>query len=281
MALSDVDPYMLDIGPKGKVMAGMGYTETSSGRSVQVDAIVSAARQVRFVFVGESHNNPDHHQAQAEIIAALVKDGRDVSVGFEMFTRDNQDNLNPFSMGWWTDEEFVANADWKKQWGFPYALYKPIFDVVKENKLPMAALNVPRDWVRKVGKEGPSAITADQKNWVPTLDLSNKTHRDVFNALIGGHPDSGLDNMYAGMVTWDTGMAKSALDFMSGSTNPRRIMVVCAGSGHMMYGQGINWRIKKTTGEKVVNVTCIDSDAPREVSKGLGDFVFVAPPGKE
>jgi hypothetical protein len=35
------------------------------------------------------------------------------------------------------------------------------------------------------------------------------------------------------------------------------------------------------TGERVLNVTCISSDAPREVSRGLGDYVFVAPPVKE
>lgn len=280
-ALADIDPCLLDIGAKGRVMAKMGYTDTATGSSTDPAGVARAAKSVRFVFVGESHNNPDHHKAQADIIEALVKDGRDVCVGFEMFTRDNQANLNPFTMGWWTDEEFIENANWKKQWGFPYRLYKPIFDVVKANKLPMVALNVPRDWVRQVGKNGPSSLTDEQKKWVPGLDLTNKEHRSVFDALIGGHPPQGADNMYAGQVTWDTGMAQSAMDYMSGSSNPKRVMVVCAGSGHVMYGQGINWRIRKKTGEKVVNVTCVDSEAAREVSKGLGDFVFVAPPGKD
>jgi uncharacterized iron-regulated protein len=53
-------------------------------------------------------------------------------------------------------------------------------------------------------------------------------------------------------------------------------MVVVAGSGHMMYGQGINYRITRKTGERTLNVMCLTSDGPREVSKGIGDFVFVS-----
>ena len=280
-AFQAVNPHLMDIGPKGRVMSPMGYTDTSTGRGATPDDIAKAADGVRFVFVGESHNNPDHHKAQAAVIEALVKRGRDVCVGLEMFTRDNQASLNGWTLGWWTDEEFQIKSDWKKQWGFPYPLYKPVFDVIKQNGLPMAALNVPRDWVRQVGKNGPSAITPEQKKWVPDLDLGNKTHRSIFDALIGGHPASGADKMYAGMVTWDTGMAQSAMDFMGSSTNKKRVMVIVVGSSHTLYGQGINWRIQRKTGERMVNVACVDSDKPVEVSRGIGDFVFVAPPGKE
>ncbi len=282
MQATQVDPLLLDIGTKGHLTVEKGYTDTKSGKAVNPDDIAAAADGIRFVFVGESHNNPDDHRAQADIISALIKRGRDVCVGFEMFTRDNQKNLNPFSMGWWTDEEFQKNADWKKQWGFPYKLYKPVFDVIRDNKLPMAALNVPRDWVRQVGQKGPSALTTDQSHWVPTpLDLTNKTHRTIFDAMIGGHPSTGADNMYAAMVVWDVGMANSALDFMNESKNPRRVMVICVGSGHVMYEQGINWRIRQRTGERSLTITCVDTDKAREVSRGLGDFVFAAPPGAE
>lgn len=275
------DPLTLDIGIKGKVMAPMGLSDTRSGQPVKASDVAVAARNVRFVFVGESHNNPDHHKAQADVIQVLVDDGRDVSVGFEMFTRDNQENINGWSMGWWTDEEFIAKSDWKKQWGFSYALYKPIFDTIKKNGLPMAALNVPRDWVRQVGKTGPSAITEDKKAWVPELYLGNKDHRAIFDSLMGGHPMPGIDNVYAAQVTWDTGMAQSALDFMADTKSKKAVMVVCAGVGHVMYGQGINWRLRRKTGENVINVSCVDSEKPIEVSRGIGDFVFVAPPGKE
>lgn len=280
--VAEVDPYLLDIKGKKRVQVSMlGFTETQSGRVKSAADIALVAKGIRFVFVGESHNNPEHHRAQANVIEALVKAGRDVTVGFEMFTRDNQDNINPFSLGWWTHEEFVEKSNWKKQWGFKYEIYKPIFEVIKTNGLPMVALNVPRDWVRQVSKQGPDSLTPEQKKWVPSLDLTNKDHRSVFDALIGGHPGTGADGMYAGQVTWDTGMAQTALDAMGAIGNARKVMVIVAGAGHMMYSQGINYRITKKTGERTLNVTCIDADSSREVSASLGDYVFAAPPGKE
>jgi hypothetical protein len=52
-------------------------------------------------------------------------------------------------------------------------------------------------------------------------------------------------------------------------------MVVVAGSGHGLYGQGINYRITKRTAKPVLTVICVDGDAPRAVSRGIGDWVFM------
>jgi uncharacterized iron-regulated protein len=87
--------------------------------------------------------------------------------------------------------------------------------------------------------------------------------------------------MYSAQVAWDEAMAQAALDFMGGFPNPKRVMVVVAGSGHTMYGQGINWRITKRTGERTLGVVCLTSDGPREVSRGLGDFSFLSPPASK
>ncbi|MBL8065402.1 MAG: ChaN family lipoprotein [Chthonomonadaceae bacterium] len=275
------DPYLLKIGTPGTYMAPMGYSRTATGRAATVSDIAAQASGATFVFVGESHNNPSHHQAQADVIRALATNGRAVTVGFEMFTRDNQANINGWTLGWWDDTTFQLKSDWKKQWGFNYILYKPVFDVIKELGLPMVALNLPRDWVRQIGRTGPTAIKEEWKAWLPSLDLGNTSHKEVFSSLMGDHPMTGAENIYAAQVSWDTGMAQSAIDAMAGRKNPKAVMVVLAGIGHTMYGQGINFRIKQKTPATMVNVACIDSESPRDVSRGIGDFVFMAPPGKE
>lgn len=276
-ALAFADPYLLPIGPPGTVEVSPGWTRTSTGQTVSLQDVAQAAQGKRFVFVGESHDNPHHHRAQAEVIEALVADGRLVSVGFEMFTRDNQASLAPWTLGRWTEDEFIEKSSWKTQWGFDFALYRPIFEAVRKHGLPMYALNVPRDWVREVARGGTETLTPERKKWVPGLDLGWKGHRQVFDALMEGHPPgAALDGMYRGQVTWDTGMAQSAMDAMDKSNNPRRVMVIVAGIGHTMYGQGINGRITAKTGEKTLNIACVAFDGPREVSKGLADFVFLS-----
>jgi uncharacterized iron-regulated protein len=39
-------------------------------------ALTESARKARFALVGEKHDNPDHHQLQAEVIAMIAGAGR-------------------------------------------------------------------------------------------------------------------------------------------------------------------------------------------------------------
>jgi uncharacterized iron-regulated protein len=277
-AAQSEDPLALPIGTPGTVLAQPNrYVRTRDGAQGSARDVAVSARGYSFVFVGESHTTASHHQAQAEIIRALVEDGRKVCVGFEMFTRPSQENLAPWSRGWWSEEEFVERSGWKADWNMPFALYRPIFEVIREHHLPMAALNVPREWVRAVSRGGVNALKPEWKQELPELDLGNASHRRVFDALVSGHPMSAEQghNMYAGQVLWDEAMADSAIRFLGRFASQDWVMVIVAGSGHGLYGQGINYRITKRTGKPVLTVICVDGDAPREVSRGIGDWVFM------
>lgn len=285
-AAPDVDPLQLNLWRIGRTtVSPNNWYDLLTGKESSLDAFLKTSDNYQFVFLGESHDDPVHHQIQAKVIDGLVKRGRNVVVGFEMFTRPNQPNLNPWTLGKWSDDEFIEKADWKKEWGFPYPLYKPVFDVIKQNRLPMVALNVPRDWVRAVGKSGLKGLTADQQAQIPTVRTDNAGHKTVFTALMGGHPMTGPtgDNIYAAQCLWDEGMADTALKYLSGRYGsvekmPKNtVFVILAGVGHGMYKQGINWRIWKRTGMDtltLINVEVMDKAA---VSRGLGDFTYAAP----
>lgn len=283
------NPDLLNIGLFGFSKLEYGWTDLRTENKSSLNEFVVEARKYKFVFLGELHTQAEHHQVQAQVIDALAKDGRNVVVGFEMFTRPVQPNLAPWSMGWWTKEEFIEKADWKGQWGFDFSLYEPIFNVVREHKLPMVALNVPRDWVRAVGRGGPSALTEEQKRELPALNLNNKDHKRVFFSLIGGHPEGAstqMENMYAAQVLWDEGMADTAIKWIENKYGSVKnmsnnvVFVILAGSGHGLYKQGINWRIKQRTGLDSLTLNMFEGE-PRQVSRGIADFAYLAPTPKK
>lgn len=280
-----VHPYQLEIGKPGFSVVRSGMFDLQKNRPANMDDLVSAAKGYRYVLVGESHDDLNHHQMQADVIRALAKSGRHVVVGMEMFTRDNQRNVTPFSSGKWSDEKFQAEANWKSQWGFDFALYKPVFDAVRETRAPLYALNIPRDWVREIGRQGVSAVTPAREPWVPQLSksLANPNHKAVFTSLMGGHPMSGpqADNVYAAQVSWDLGMANSAIHAMSDKFSDNWVMVIVAGSGHVMYGQGINYRIKQLSGSDSINLVCVEGAPDDKISRGLGEYVYVSGPKPE
>lgn len=280
----DVDPMNLPLGPrKGSIEISAGQiVDTRTQKQASAEDIAKAAEGCRFVYLGESHTNADHHKLQAAVIEALARRGRDVIVGFEMFTRPRQQDLNAWTLGWQSEAEFIQQSGWKTEWGFDFNLYKPIFDATKRLHLPMVALNVPRDWVKTVGRQGLKGLNQQQLDQLPKeIDTGWKDHKQFFEAMIGGHPMAGPmgDNMYAAQVLWDTGMADSALKYWDRTPrNTKTVIVIIAGVGHTAYGICINGRIAKRTGEKGITVSMVETDAKTTVSRGLGDFVYAAKP---
>ncbi|MBL8059454.1 MAG: ChaN family lipoprotein [Chthonomonas sp.] len=275
--LQVADVLMLPIEPLGTVQVGPEYTDIKSGKPSSPVEIAKASRGVQYLIFGESHDSKPHKEAVAEILRALDADGRAVVLGLEMFTRPNQPNLAPWTMGYWSEEQFQREARWKEEWGFDYSIYKPTFDAVKALRIPMVALNAPRDWVRTVSRQGWEALAPEIKAQLPPLDTSNRQHRLVFDTLMGGHPaGANLDRVYAAQTLWDTAMADSALKAMHRwPENPRRIMVILAGSGHALYKQAINYRLWQQAKAASVTVIGIDGKEPRRVRQSVGDFTLM------
>ena len=273
-----VDPWLLDIGRKGTVDVAPGViVDTKRTAVASLEDVVRAAEGKRFVLVGEEHDNPDAHLWQAKVIEALHQAGRSVIVGYEMIQRPEQFALDLWTLGKLTEPQFLDKVKWQTSWGFDFGLYRPIFDVTKKHGIRNVALNVPRDWVRTVGRTGFDSLPDDVKAQVPALDLSNEGHKAVFNALMGGHPP-GSPNVYAAQVLWDEAMADSAIKYLARtSVSDKTVFVVVAGNGHVMYGQGIGWRLAKRTGDKPLTIVTVSNDEPSKVSRGAGDFVIGVP----
>jgi uncharacterized iron-regulated protein len=282
LVLQAPSPYALPLGRPGTVLAESGrLTALPTGAAATADDVAKAADGKRFVFLGEQHATPAHQQMQASLIEALVRRGRRVVVGLEMLQRPKQAALDAFTAGRIDEAALLEQADWKGQWGFDFAFYRPVFDAARRHRLPVVALNVPRDWVRAVGRGGLAALPAEAKSELPSdIDPNVPDHRKVFEALMGGHPMTGPqgDNMLAAQTIWDVGMADTAVRYLERNRADRRtVFVVIAGSGHVMYGQGINLRLARRKAGEGITIVMTESTTPLTVANGLGDFVYVSP----
>jgi uncharacterized iron-regulated protein len=63
--------------------------DVSSARFIDRQSLITRLARADFVLLGERHDNPDHHQLQAEILRGLIALGRRPAVGFEMFDLDD------------------------------------------------------------------------------------------------------------------------------------------------------------------------------------------------
>jgi uncharacterized iron-regulated protein len=254
--------------------------DTHRRRAVSLAEMTRLLEPATFILIGELHDNALHHQFQAQVIEALVQAGRSVIVGMEMFDRTKQPALNLWTLNRLREAEFIEQSEWRTQWGFDFALYRPIFEVVYRHRLRLVGLNVPRTLVRQTARGGWQSIPEAERLGIPDPDLSIEAHRKLFYALLGGgHPtgQQGDDNFYAAQVVWDTGMADTALRYLERTVpSPRLAFVILAGNGHVMYDVGISLRLRMRTSLSTrVIVPLPPSGQPMQVRAALGDFVWL------
>ncbi len=113
----------------------------------------------RFVLLGETHDNTDHHRLQAALLGVVVHAGRQPVVAFEMLDLDQQPALATYLAGGSANAAGLGPAvDWADS-GWPdWGMYQPIAQVALAHGLTVVAANLPATTVRAVALEGFGAL---------------------------------------------------------------------------------------------------------------------------
>jgi uncharacterized iron-regulated protein len=209
-------------------------TDSASGEALTPRQLAARLKDVRLLFVGESHTSMEFHNAQRRVIEELHKAGRRVLVGLEMYPYTEQAWLDRWSAGELSEQAFLEQSRWYKNWGYHWLYYRDIFLFARDHKIRMFGVNIPRTVVSAVNRKGLAALTTDEE------------HRRLFKAYFGGEDalhGSGMsteqwERMFAAQCTWDAAMGMNAVKALQASGDKDAIMVVLIGSGHAAYGLG-------------------------------------------
>lgn len=217
-----------------------------TGEKVQFLHLQSFLDCARVIYVGEIHANKASHLVQLKVLKSCYeKFGNTFTVGMEMFTRPYQPFLDQWVAGEIDEQKFLEETKWDKEWGYDYLLYKDIFDFVREKKIPLIALNAPKDIVRMVSKKGLKDLTEEEKKLLPEIDTSDYFHRVYLERAVREHVDhsAGLERYNVVQSLWEEYMAQTIATYLSSwEGNDKRILVF-AGNGHIIYDFGIPKRV--------------------------------------
>jgi uncharacterized iron-regulated protein len=250
--------------------------------------LLNDLNRTKVIFVGESHDQIEHHQIQVRMIQELVAKGKDIVIGMEMFERSQQPILDRWSQGLLTEEEFLKEVQLESTWGMDYELYHGILDEVKKHHLRVLGLNVQRDLVRKVAQNGIKGLSPEDKKKLPEMDLTDQQHRAYIKFIYKGHqggPVGGFKNFYQAQSLWDEGMAETLSDFLKSSDGEGKTALVFAGSGHIIFGFGIPKRFYRRTSTPYQTIVLkawkekIDGDFTfAETYSPLANFLWITRP---
>lgn len=258
------------------------------GEQISWVQLLDELDRTRVIFVGESHDQIEHHQVQVRVLQGLLQRGKDIVIAMEMFNQSQQSILDHWSQGVLTGEEFLKEIKWETTWGMDYQLYKPILDEAKKHHLKVLALNVQRDLVRKVAQNGIENLSPEDKAKLPEMDLTDKQHRAYIKSIYKSHQGGSAEDLkyfYQAQCLWDEGMAETLSEFLKSPEGTEKTIVVIAGSGHIVFNFGIPKRFYRRTPlpyQTVVLKTFkknLDEDFTfNEASSPLANFLWITRP---
>ena len=263
------------------------------------------------VLLGESHTDADHHRVQLQILAALHGGGAKLVMGFEAFPRRLQSVLDDWVDGKLTEEAFLKAAEWRQVWGYDAALYMPLFQFARLNRIPMVALNVNRSLVAQVGQEGWDGVpVSDREGLSDPAPASAGYQRELARvyAVKKALGPEGLDRLsnskeapppepdeaalaeamkepdfkrfVEAQLTWDRAMGEALAS--AKAKFPGATVVGILGSGHVERGYGVPHQLAALgiAGTASLIPASVD-EACKVVGTSFADAVFTLPRHEE
>lgn len=240
-----------------------GITDAARGDTISVAELAARLDGVRLLFVGESHVDIEFHRVQLRVLQELQRRGRTVMIGLEMYPVTEQAALDRwYGERKMTEERFLTESRWYKNWGYHWNYYRDIFLFAREHRVRMFGVNIPRPMVSTIRSKGFDSLTVAQRAMLPPrVDLDSDEHKRLFraffgdeDALHGNMPEPMFQGMYRAQCGWDAAMGWNAVQALKKYGDEKTIMVVLIGSGHVAYGLGAERQVKPWFEGRVASV---------------------------
>ena len=240
------------------------------GNRSNASALIGAAKSARYVLLGESHDNPDHHRLQSDIVSDLADTSADLSLVFEMIPHRLGNVVSAFGTerGHSIDLERLSDKlEWTQR-GWPeFSMYRPLFETASRDGLSVKAGDLDRSVVSSIAANGVESLSDEERARL-SLDedadpaMLTDLMSEVRSAHCGLMPEGAIAPMAGVQRARDGALAASMLDAAKDGDKA----VLIAGSGHTRNDRGVPSILKRrdadggTVSVRMLEVAADDGD---------------------
>ena len=250
--------------------------DLNTGATLSFEQLIDQIASKDLIFVGEVHNNPEHHLIHVQIIQALMDRCGPVTIAMESFEKTKQESLDRYLQGGLTEEEFLREVNWRGEWGYEYHFYRPLILLARQNMSRIIAINAPHDIVRKVARQGLKSLNVvEQGKLAKEIDLNDKAHYTFLRKVYEQHSHTELkkfDHFYEAQCVWEDTMAHNLAEYLKEN---RRKLIAFTGNGHIINKFGIPGRTIKRFPVSMVTIIPYPLKEHVEIKKEIADYVWL------
>jgi uncharacterized iron-regulated protein len=225
---------------------------SSSAASPTDTELWRAVAVVDVIYVGENHSDQLSHQYELDLIRGMMRRGIRFAVGWEMFDRSQQADLDRFDHHQLSLDDLLVQTGFQKSWGRYSPLYAELLRATQNGKIKNVALNASPSLAHKLARGEP--LSPDEENEIPKEFTVPAGAYENFVQLLGEHPgmqQSDLSHFFSAQNLWDQTMAKTIFEFRQ--KYPKTKLLVLTGRGHVKGGFGIpNYLGQKSSARQLV-----------------------------
>ncbi|WP_126443691.1 ChaN family lipoprotein [Sulfuricystis multivorans] len=219
----------------------------SAAQPIAAPVLLERLAQQQVVLLGEAHDSAEDHRWQLYTLAQLYGRQPNLAIGFEMFPRRLQPVLDEWVAGRLAEDEFLRKVEWEKVWGFDPRDYSPLFHFARMNRIPMLAVNVERNLIDAVGKQGWDNVPEAQKEGIGKPAPATASYRQALRRVFDHHPakargEQAFPRFVEGQTVWDRAMAQGMAEYLV--KHPDALVVGIIGAGHVKNGHGVVHQLK-------------------------------------
>jgi uncharacterized iron-regulated protein len=256
--------------------------DVASGKAITFEELIAQISSKDLIFVGEAHDNPDHHLIQIQILQAVASRSPSLTMGMEFFQQHQQPILDRYIQGESTEKEFLEAVDWKKTWGFGYHFYRPLMQLAREKKYRVLAINAPNDLVRKVARTGLKALEPSERDQLPKeINLTQDRHRAFLHEIYQEHSPRDLKDFeffYEAQCVWEETMAYNLAEHLKSGEGR---LIAFTGNGHIVNKFGIPDRTVRRVPASMVTVVPYPLNGKETIEQGIADYVWFTLPSPQ
>lgn len=231
-----------------------------------------------FVLLGEQHDQVQHHRWQTQMLSALLAHENQITIGLEMLPKSSQPALDAWVAGQISLTEFLGQAAWYDTWRFDVELYMPLLNFARENRVPLYALNIPRDVISKISESGWDTGMAANARPAPAKSGYRSMLQEVFQHHAGSDKKQ-LEFFIQAQLMWDKAFAEG---LQTAKKETSRLVVGIIGSGHLTYGYGVKHQLNSIGNYDVLTwiptntgSACTSLNLINEDGDSIADAIFV------
>ncbi|MEM7060662.1 MAG: ChaN family lipoprotein [Pseudomonadota bacterium] len=254
--------------------------DVQSGSELSRTQLAGRLADADIVILGEIHDNQEHHQAQAWLVARL----QPAALATEMIPRSSEEGVNVFLAQGGEPGEIGPAIGWEKL-GWPdWALYRPVFQAAPFKSVTGGGLG--RKVIRQAIGDGADAAAAASADpalvRAVTADLPQGAQAAMETEMIVAHcnklPASAAPGMVEAQRLRDASFAAAALRALETGGGKA---VLITGSGHARTDRGVPLYLAQLAPDvSVLSVGFVETEADPagSLQKQPYDFVWATLP---